>query len=782
MYNSFYGFSDRPFALNPDPRFFFRSSVHGRALAYLRYGLEQGEGFVVITGQPGMGKTLLMRTLVADSKVPRLETVEIVTSLLDGDDILQLLTATLNLPVHGLSKGELLAQLRVFLMSRARAGIRILVLIDEAHNLSLRAFEELRMLSNIQLKESAPLQCFLLGQDSLSETLSRSEMVQFQQRVIASCHLHPFEPAECRQYIEFRLKRVAWRGTPELTDGSFRLIHHYTGGVPRRINTFCDRLLLLGSIEQRKVIDEHAVLATVRELAEESSQYSVLDMENELDHPANSSPALSEAGAEGIDVRDSVIGAGSNFAIEEVPLVSEVVRLPEEEFNDSPANVKPPLSPDVVPSEEAAKKPEKKRLVIVDESVLEFEPESRPDPDDMLDARLEDSAHATGRMFQRLWWPARNHNTLITVAISAVVVSILAAGGYGWTRQDNPAPTVPVLPQTSALPDIQTTTAAASDMLITGATPDADASATVAADDGPPLVDVNEDALASVSPYVAVEAPKPVVRETVAQHVEAPKASPKINAEVPVKHERKVSPVDRVVHVTSSETPDHTVAVNSAPAQPPPHSTESVSGVHDSAGSALAAVALPSPPMPDVSFVLPINKNVPSVQPAASIESPATLPASEPGRTSLRSSGDVLTPPPKKPAPVEPAVATEPPIHSELGTLLSQFEAAYRTGNVPQLSRLFAADARTTDASGRRAISQLYRRLFDVTDSRQIGIDHMQWDVASDQAKGTGHFVVTVVEKGEAAPRSYSGLISFVLKPGTDGMVISQLYHEYANH
>lgn len=250
MYEAYYGLSAKPFQLKPDPHFFYGSKGHKRAMAYLDYGLSQGEGFIVITGEIGAGKTTLMRNLFAGLESDKIQAAQIVTTHVDSDDILRMVAAAFGLAFEDASKSVLLNRLEQFFHQCHARGKRALLVVDEAQNLTPRAVEELRMLSNFQTSEASLLQTFLLGQPEFRKTLLSGDMQQLVQRVIASYHLGPLDATETRAYIEHRLHTVGWQGTPAIADGAYTAIHAYTGGIPRRINTLCDRLFLMGYLEE----------------------------------------------------------------------------------------------------------------------------------------------------------------------------------------------------------------------------------------------------------------------------------------------------------------------------------------------------------------------------------------------------------------------------------------------------------------------------------------------------------------------------------------------------
>ena len=260
MYETFYGLNGRPFQLTPDPHFYFESLTHRKALSYLGYGLAQGEGFIVITGDVGAGKTTLVSHLMATIDKARLTAANIVTTKLDSQDIVRVAANHFDIDTDHMDKAQLLSAFEEFLHAEARAGRRCLLIVDESQNLPVGALEELRMLSNFQLGGQALLQIFLLGQPEFRDMLENSnQLEQLRQRVIAHHHLEPMSAEEIEPYITHRLSKSGWSGRPKITSNVFRLLFAETDGVPRKINTLMSRVLLMGSIEQAELIDQAMV-------------------------------------------------------------------------------------------------------------------------------------------------------------------------------------------------------------------------------------------------------------------------------------------------------------------------------------------------------------------------------------------------------------------------------------------------------------------------------------------------------------------------------------------
>ncbi|MEO9041781.1 MAG: XrtA/PEP-CTERM system-associated ATPase [Rhodoferax sp.] len=271
MYEAFYGLNSKPFQLNPDPSFYFGSKQHRRAKAYLEYGVQRNEGFIVITGEVGAGKTTIVRGLFASLDPQKVVAANLVTTQLDAEDTLRMVAAAFGVRVKDASKAEVLLALEAFLVHQTTQGKRCLLIVDEAQNLTARAVEELRMLSNFQFGQQALLQTFLVGQPEFRTILQSPTMQQLRQRVTATCHIGPLLLDETQGYIEHRLKCAGSTGRPTFDPAAFEAIFKASGGIPRRINLICDRLLLLGFLGNKASFGTQDVNSVASEIHDEST-------------------------------------------------------------------------------------------------------------------------------------------------------------------------------------------------------------------------------------------------------------------------------------------------------------------------------------------------------------------------------------------------------------------------------------------------------------------------------------------------------------------------------
>ena len=268
MYDAHYGLSGRPFQLTPDPRFWFETATHRKAMAYLGYGLAQGEGFIVVTGDIGAGKTTLVGHLLDTIDEQMIKIVNLVSSAVEADDLLRIVATALGVDPAGLTTAQLLTVIERGLHAVARTGRRTLLIVDEAQALPVSALEELRMLSNFQATGGqALLQILLLGQPEFRDRLHGSDRLeQLRQRIIAIHHLDPMADHEVADYVAHRLAIVGWEGRPDFAADAFDALYRGSGGVPRRLNMLAGRVMLHAAIEGRDLIDAATVHAVLGDL------------------------------------------------------------------------------------------------------------------------------------------------------------------------------------------------------------------------------------------------------------------------------------------------------------------------------------------------------------------------------------------------------------------------------------------------------------------------------------------------------------------------------------
>ena len=269
MYKRFYQLDTNPFRLAPEPDFCFSHSGYQSAMQYLEFALAEGEGFVMVTGRPGTGKTMLVETFLKKVNPGEVVARRIAVSSYGATELLRAVAYAYGIDATGMVKGTMRHRIQEFFVQQERAGRRVLLIIDEAQTLSHAALEELRILADLQTRSRLMLQLFLVGQESLQELMRTPDMEQFQQRVIANYKLSPLSLNDSRSYIEHRLLQAGWSGDPEFSSTAVLHIYQLSNGVPRHINKICNRLLLLGFGKGSHVLDEQDVLEISTEMRAE---------------------------------------------------------------------------------------------------------------------------------------------------------------------------------------------------------------------------------------------------------------------------------------------------------------------------------------------------------------------------------------------------------------------------------------------------------------------------------------------------------------------------------
>jgi type II secretory pathway predicted ATPase ExeA/outer membrane protein OmpA-like peptidoglycan-associated protein len=270
MYESYFGFKETPFRLSADESFRYAHKHYLRASAYLAYALEQGEGFVMITGHPGSGKTTLIRDVISELDEARYNTLNIITSQLHAEELLRKVALEYGFPAENANKATLLTNIQKHLSTLHEQGKRSILFLDEAQNLSINGLEELRLLSNLQQGKHSLLQVVLVGHDELRQLVLGPDMQHIQQRLIASCQIESLAQEQTREYIIHRLQHVDWQADPKIEDEVYQLIHLASQGIPRNINHLMSHLLLYASLEEKHLLTDEDALIVIEELIDQN--------------------------------------------------------------------------------------------------------------------------------------------------------------------------------------------------------------------------------------------------------------------------------------------------------------------------------------------------------------------------------------------------------------------------------------------------------------------------------------------------------------------------------
>lgn len=798
MYEAYYGLRANPFRLAPDPQFFYESSCHKRGLAYLRYGLHQGQGFVVVTGVPGTGKSLLVQTIFAELAGRRMVVSSINNTNLEADDVLRAVANSFDVYCNDTSKAALLNALERFLIERNRQGKRVLLIVDEAQNLPKSSLEELRMLSNFQCGDQPLLQIMLLGQQQLQNILADPNMEQLTQRVIASCHLKPLDPVETRGYIEYRLRHVGWRGKPSFTGEALGLIHHTAHGIPRLINTFCDRLLLAAYLDEKRVIDAAHVRTVLQELQNEATGAW-------LGVDPGAVPAAIPAPLPDGDFLpgDEAVAAVPEGQVPENQLPEKELpekklpekKLPENKLAESPAAAEPLRSfksklhvtdkvATVVPIIRTPKPSGGSGVALSGRQVAalaqrsheESRPENRgqqayaallPDEVTPLPETQNDALFGESNVVQlastvpqidvddqppelvykdadagvaRRWWLAIG---VVALAVIVVLLFMMFADGHKIISRINPFQPSPQNQSVAVESSVPFTTTGGDE-------------------------NVNGDSVNSDSTTALTEA----TTESYDSGAESPAAEAEIVAEAAVVTPQvvaqpvavaKPAPVPERVATPVPETPVKAPVVKAAP--PPVATTKAIA-------KPTVAEVKQAPVVPTKIVVAPETE--PVVKPA-----PARVAADLPPPPPLRVPGLEAEPSKRQVDKSAAALAaTKPSISDvELPELLYSFVFAYESGDLNRLVGLFADNAMADKSVGRSKIARDYRELFQATDMRRMNIGAISWQPEGNMAQGSGDFEVTVWRRGDETPSTIKGKLNIEVVKADKQLVIRKLTH-----
>ena len=265
MYLDYYGLSEPPFDITPNPRFLFYSAKHREAYNHLLYGIRERKGFVQLTGEVGAGKTTLCRAML-EQLDERYATALILNPVMSPDELMKAIALEFGLPVNGLDRLDIIAVINEFLLRQVEANKEAVLIIDEAQDLTDELLEQVRLLSNLETDNRKLLQIVLMGQPELRDRLNNPKLRQLRQRITVRYHLLPLSRAEVTQYVQHRIHLCGGNGTPCFTHSALWRVYHYSQGIPRLVNAVCDKALLAGFVSQRERINFKLVNHAVREL------------------------------------------------------------------------------------------------------------------------------------------------------------------------------------------------------------------------------------------------------------------------------------------------------------------------------------------------------------------------------------------------------------------------------------------------------------------------------------------------------------------------------------
>ena len=731
MYEAFYNLTAKPFRLSPDPQFFYPSAGHKRALSYLLYGLNQGEGFVVITGAPGTGKTTLAHKLLLQIDPESVVVVNLASTQIEAEDLLRLVASSFKLRSEHVSKASLLKDIESFLLGCARDRKRCLLVVDEAQNLPARSIEELRMLSNFQVGNKALMQVFLLGQEQFRVMLDSSHFEQLRQRVIADYHLHPLDAEETKRYIEARLQHVGWQNDPSFDAGAYAMIFQYTCGLPRRINMFCDRLLLFGYLEGLHTLTHENVCGVIAELHNE-----VLPRNSNVVFTPSERPTNRIAAVES----HTTVPVAAHTAPPDMP---PPLTLGLANIQQSPIPAAPVSLP-LIPSEEqvvteVASAPATQAAMGENSgpAMADFllTPSSRSSPSRWFSARRgkTDAVETANELgFNTLDEPPRAWSNMTASLASIETRWLLIISGVGMVLLIFAFLLYPLIQE--ALQPLESPQAENGQPM-----PGTTESPTGLIQQ---ISDPSENVLTETRILVT---PPLADSENVSVDTTLDELPRDNNGDIATPEEENPSPGTMVAGNTKttdtvdppSVLPSKTVVEKKSPAKTQPDISvrQRTTPSKLSPAAKSAAVALPE-----------------------ETTTPATAAAIPPAKIDTDTSSNVISP-------------------RELALLVLKFTRYYQEGNLPQFLGLFDPQVRTEDSNSIDAIRNDYSDLFKQTALREILFGDIQWENTGRLAQGMGLFEVRISATPGESPRSLKGEITFHAEKRGNNIVIVGLYH-----
>ncbi len=267
MYQSFYGLTEMPFNITPDPKFLYLSPTHQEALQHLKYGVQEKKGFILLIGEVGCGKTTLCRRFLNELDSSHFDTALILNTRITEVEMLRAILTELGETQLAQSQHDLATQINRVLLHRIAQGRDIVLIIDEAQNLSFRVLEQIRLLSNLETDKQKLLQIVLIGQPELKELLAQDRLRQLRQRILVNSELKPLTLGDTTHYVQHRLTLAGASGRPYFTAAAMRSVHRFSKGVPRIINNVCDKALLAAFVRDSDEVNYWDVRRAIKEVS-----------------------------------------------------------------------------------------------------------------------------------------------------------------------------------------------------------------------------------------------------------------------------------------------------------------------------------------------------------------------------------------------------------------------------------------------------------------------------------------------------------------------------------
>jgi len=705
-------------------------------MAYLEYGLDQHEGFLVLTGDPGTGKTTLIHKLEASLNRQFFVAKIDISPGLSNKELLKLVAAALGLknPMQFKESVDVSLAIRDLLSIQFQHNRRVILFFDECHHLSYETLEELRLLSNIQHRGVPLLQCFLVGQTSFRDVMKQPELEQMRQRVVAVCHLHALNGQETGEYIRHRLERAGNKGRDVFSNGAINIIHDFAMGVPRRINRVCDRALLYASIEDKHFIDEQVICEVINELSDEMEVRFDVSQYQSKNQSIENYPILVEGG--------DVVSIFSRYR----------------STSTVPSEVKPSISLHVFPEKEAELVVDKAQSKIDEEEIPVLTVEAQVETVDVIESETQAS--------QKNEWLRTGAISLVTVIIVSIASLAVLETMFG--EVDNSQ----AINRDKLVNLVMLDTSVDDNAVPTDLREEPTFQQVILSRDLEPEVEKNiefED-----SPVNEVLPPSHSMAEktldeavSVADISSFVVESNESEALVAIKAEKPQSIKENVNKSVKTNEPEKEktllVASNSV-TKPKLVSKPIVTKIKPTEKKLATQVAMQKKEKQQVKIVKPVAMPIAKVKPVLPV---VQKKPKVPVKKTIAATG------------VEKEVLPKLIAHKELNNIINDFMAAYKKGDIDELALVLSENIKTNDTSDRQALTDSYQKLFSITQRRQLQLTDMLWDKAENKAVGKGRFEATILEQGRAEPRVFRGSIAMNVEKRDVALAITEMYYQY---
>jgi len=736
MYQSHFNLSHKPFRLSPDVRFFYASKIHKNALAYLEYGLDQNEGFLVLTGDPGTGKTTLLHkiehSLSRQFYIARVDVSPEMKTL----ELLQLIAMSFGImDVQESGETDVVEKIRKFLLSHLHHNHRAIIFVDECHHLSYQSLESLRLLTNIQHRELPLIQCFLVGQSSFRGRIRAPELEQLNQRVIAICHLETLCEQETKEYIQHRLITAGHPEANLFSTGASSIIHKFTSGNPRRINRVCDRALLCASIEENQHINARIICDVIEELSAEMEIAFDVSQYRSMIEETESKEIVREAN--NIICLDAQRSSTQNIN----PIKTKVILY-------------------AVPQDKVASS-----LKDDNSNILSTKNITQ---DRNIGLRTYEPRYKTKEVKKRAFRP----HLIKSIGILFVVIPTIYIATSSFNKIDLPwGISYLFSPDTDNVTNNGELTSPTS--LKTVNLIHEIENETVLESN---TTNMEEMELNNNKPEVAASNENTSINSMDEKKLLTPKLENSSAIIIANQHVSPKEPLTKAIKISSNESQATLANVKKQKQQSSRNEKIDVSPIK-STSKLVKKEITPSPNQHKLAKVS--SKDIQQEGKKPEPKLPKKLLSKELKQIAANNTAPSAIKPISQPIPSPQKKKTNEFEPDNLHEVINKFTGAYKGGDMNSLYSVLSKDIKTDDSNNRDSLTAQYEKLFNITDDRELKLMNVSWKTDTEKAAGEGRFEATILEKGRTKPQTYAGTFTMSIEKRNTQLAITDMRYEY---